>query len=120
MTSRAQLVVRRVLLEPGREWSGLEIVRATGLAAGRAYPIITRLDQRGRLSLGWEDPAGHADDLPRRRRYRFTADGAEEAWMALAEARRSRRLAPVPWTGPGARAPGSAADAARYAMNAVT
>jgi PadR family transcriptional regulator PadR len=101
MTLQTQMVLRQALLEPNREWYGLEMVQATCLPTGTVYPIITRLEQAGWITSRWETPAeqqaeeGHA--RPRRRYYRLTEDGAENARLALAKAHANRATAPVPW-----------------------
>ena len=91
MTLQTQLVIRQALQEPDREWYGLQMIEATGLPAGTVYP------------------AEHvAEGRPRRRYYRFTSDGAEQARLALARAYQSRRTAAVhpPWA-PQSGQPGS-------------
>lgn len=100
MTLQTQLVLRQALQEPDREWYGLQMIAATGLPAGTVYPIVARLERCGWIQSRWEDPAEHeAEGRPRRRYYRFTTDGAEQARVALARAYRSRRTAavPAPW-----------------------
>ena len=100
MTLQAKMVLHLALQDPGREWYGLQMIEATGLPAGTIYPIIARLERYGWLESRWEDPAEHeAAGRPRRRYYRFTADGAERARLALAPARRSPRSAAVPLHG---------------------
>ena len=100
MTLQTQMVLRQALLEPTREWYGLEMVQATGLPTGTVYPIITRLEQAGLITSRWESPAEHAEvaqPRPRRRYYQLTKDGAENARVALAAAHANRATAPVPW-----------------------
>jgi len=100
MTLQAKMVLQLALQDPGREWYGLQMIEATGLPAGTIYPIIARLERYGWLESRWEDPAEHeAAGRPRRRYYRFTADGAERARLALAPAPRPRRSAAVPLHG---------------------
>lgn len=97
MTRQTQAVLRQALVEPAREWYGLEMVWATGLPSGTVYPIISRLERCGWILSRWEDPAEHeAEGRPRRRYYRLSADGAEHARLALAKARQTRTV-PVPW-----------------------
>ena len=54
MTLQTQIVLRQALLEPGREWYGLEMMKATELPSGTIYPIITRLEQAGWIT--WYEP----------------------------------------------------------------
>lgn len=111
MTLQTKLVLQLALQDPGREWYGLQMIEATGLAAGTIYPIIARLEQYGLLESRWEDPAEHeAAGRPRRRYYRFTSDGAERARLALAPDRRPSRSAAVPLhSAPQPGRPGTAA-----------
>lgn len=98
MTLQTQLVLRQALVEPDREWYGLEMVQATGLPSGTVYPIIARLEQCEWITSRWEDPKEHeAEGRPRRRYYQLTTDGAEDARIALAKAHHNRATAPVPW-----------------------
>ncbi|WP_344247151.1 PadR family transcriptional regulator [Actinocorallia libanotica] len=100
MTLQTQMVLRQALLEPSREWYGLEMVQATGLPTGTVYPIITRLEQAQWIISRWEEPAEQAVDgqgRPRRRYYKLTTEGAESARLALAKAHANRATAPVPW-----------------------
>lgn len=100
MTLQTQMVLRQALVEPNREWYGLEMVQATGLATGTVYPIITRLEQARWIASRWETPAEQAEDgqpRPRRRYYQLTEEGAENARLALAAAHANRATAPVPW-----------------------
>ncbi|HEU5159201.1 MAG TPA: helix-turn-helix transcriptional regulator [Streptosporangiaceae bacterium] len=100
MTLQTQMVLRQALVEPDREWYGLEMVQTTGLPTGTVYPIITRLEQAGWITSRWETPAEHAETeqpRPRRRYYQLTKDGAEAARLALAAAHANRATSPVPW-----------------------
>jgi len=92
MTLQTQLVLRELLAEPGRERYGLEMCDLAGLPSGTVYPILARLEQAGWLESAWEDPALHeAAGRPRRRFYRVTPDGAEQARAALATVARTGR-----------------------------
>jgi DNA-binding PadR family transcriptional regulator len=96
MTLQIKLVLRLALEDPGCEWYGLQMIEATGLPGGTIYPIIARLERYGWLESRWEDPAEHeAEKRPRRRYYRFTAEGAERARLALELASRPLRSAAV-------------------------
>jgi PadR family transcriptional regulator, regulatory protein PadR len=101
MTLQVQLVLRILLDEPEAERYGLELCTATGLPAGTIYPIIARLERAGWLEGEWEDPSRHVTEgRPRRRYYRLTRDGAEQARTALARSYRSRSR-PLPgWSLP--------------------
>jgi DNA-binding PadR family transcriptional regulator len=92
MTLQTQLVLRAMLTEPGSGHYGLQLCEETGLPSGTIYPIVARLEQLGWLVSSWEDPAEHiAQGRPRRRYYRLTDEGAEQARGALARAYRPRK-----------------------------
>ena len=99
MTLQTQLVLRALLAEPGAERYGLQLCAETGLPAGTIYPIVARLEQLGWVHSSWEDPDEHvAAGRPRRRYYRLTEEGAQQARDALARAYRPRgkpRLGPA-------------------------
>lgn len=102
MTLQTQLVLRAMLADPAAERYGLELCAETGLSSGTIYPIVARLEQVGWVESSWEEPSEHvAQGRPRRRYYRLTEKGAEQARGALARVYRSRkqpRLSPwVTW-----------------------
>ena len=89
MTLQTRLVLTSLLDDPAREWYGLALCDAVGLASGTIYPILARLEGEGWLESTWEDPSVHeAEGRPRRRLYRLTRDGAELARAALARTER--------------------------------
>jgi PadR family transcriptional regulator len=55
--------------------------------SGTVHPILGRLDGLGCLLSRWEDHDPHEQGRPRRRYYRLTTDGAEQARAAMAGAR---------------------------------
>jgi DNA-binding PadR family transcriptional regulator len=96
MTLQTQLVLRALLEDPARERYGFELCELAGLPSGTIYPILARLEQFGWVDSNWEDPAVHVEaGRPRRRFYRITQDGAEQARDALAHVYRSRKQ-PLP------------------------
>jgi PadR family transcriptional regulator PadR len=86
MTLPTQLVLRALLVEPGREMYGLQICAAAGLPSGTIHPILARFEGLGWLESRWEDIEPEEQGRPRRRYYRLTEDGAERARIALAQA----------------------------------
>ncbi|GIH25135.1 hypothetical protein Aph01nite_34450 [Acrocarpospora phusangensis] len=86
MTLQTQLVLRALLEDPTREMYGLEICHAAGLQPGTIHPILVRFEGIGWLESHFEDIDPHAAGRPRRRYYRLTPDGAEQAHKALAQA----------------------------------
>ncbi|WP_369031564.1 MULTISPECIES: PadR family transcriptional regulator [Streptomyces] len=96
MTLQTQLVLRALLEDPAEQRYGLELCGVAGLPSGTIYPILARLEQVGWVDSVWEDPAVHETaGRPRRRFYRITQDGAEQARDALARVYRSRKK-PLP------------------------
>src|ERR1017187_10872344 len=67
-----------------RVGDGLQLCAETGLPSGTIYPIGVRLEKFGWVVSSWEDPAEHiTQGRPRRRYYRLTDEGAEQARDAL-------------------------------------
>lgn len=91
MTLQTQYVLQALLADPAGKHYGLQICAETGLLAGTIYPILARLERVGWVRSSWEDPAAHvAEGRPRRRYYKLTDEGAEQARDALERAARSR------------------------------
>ncbi|MEQ4301420.1 PadR family transcriptional regulator [Plantactinospora sp. B6F1] len=86
MTLPTQAVLRTLLEYPSREFYGLELCAAAGLASGTIHPILARLESLGWLQSRWEDLDPHEVGRPRRRYYSLTSDGAVAARRALAQA----------------------------------
>ncbi|MFF0869865.1 PadR family transcriptional regulator [Nonomuraea sp. NPDC003560] len=86
MTVPTQLVLRALLQVPTREMYGLEICAAAGLQPGTIHPILARFEHVGWLESHFEDVDPHEVGRPRRRYYKLTTDGAEQARIALAQA----------------------------------
>ncbi|WP_393101416.1 PadR family transcriptional regulator [Streptomyces sp. LN325] len=108
MTPQTEAVLKEMLQKPTQDHYGLTLGKAAELPSGTIHPILARLERAGILESFWEDPEKHAaahPSRPRRRYYKFTTNGAEQARVAIADAysRRSRRtgtkLAPSPSTG---------------------
>ncbi|MFC8208874.1 PadR family transcriptional regulator [[Kitasatospora] papulosa] len=98
MTLQTQLVLQALLEDPAKQRYGLELCEVAGLPSGTIYPILARLEQVGWLDSSWEDPTVHeAAGRPRRRFYRITQDGAEQARDALARTYRSRKQTLPGW-----------------------
>jgi DNA-binding PadR family transcriptional regulator len=84
MTVPVQAVLRALLHQPNAERHGLAIVNASGVDAGRIYPVLRRLHDAGWVSDRWEDPeVAHVEGRPPRRYYRLTVEGHARAVRAL-------------------------------------
>ena len=70
---------------PTRPVSGIEISRSTGLASGTLYPILFRLEKAGWVESEWEDAVPSIIKRPRRRLYRITGLGEENARASFRE-----------------------------------
>lgn len=80
------LKVLRFLLETPREGrSGAEMAKATKVGSGTLYPMLARLEAAGWLSSEWEMIDPREAGRPRRRFYRLTAVGQNNARAALAD-----------------------------------
>jgi PadR family transcriptional regulator, regulatory protein PadR len=85
MTQATQSVLRALLDKPAEEKYGLEVCAAAGLPSGTVHPIFARLEGIGWLESRWEDVDPAQEGRPRRRYYRLTRDGAEQARISLAQ-----------------------------------
>jgi PadR family transcriptional regulator PadR len=84
MTQATQLVLRALLAEPTKEMYGLQICTEAGLPSGTIHPILARLENLRWLESRWEDADPSRAGRPRRRYYRLSDHGAEQARRALA------------------------------------
>ena len=96
ITLHSLLVLKVFSNTPLEEHYGLEICRAAGLPGGTIYPILARFEQAGWLTSTWEQIDPVAAGRRPRRLYRLTPSGAEQARQALAEARQTLSISPVP------------------------
>jgi DNA-binding PadR family transcriptional regulator len=87
LTIQTQAVLGALLAADGEVY-GLQIVRASGLAAGTIYPILQRLRTAGWIVARWEpDEQAHTEHRPPRRYYDLTPQGRARAVNALNAAR---------------------------------
>jgi PadR family transcriptional regulator PadR len=84
--TQSTLKMLHFLLEKPRERrSGAEISKATGVGSGTLYPTLARLETAGWLSSEWEAIDPREAGRPRRRFYRLTAYGQNNAFAALSD-----------------------------------
>lgn len=94
MSSSVVNVLEVFLENPKAVRYGLELGARTGLASGTIHPVLARLEGAGWLESEWEQIDPSSAGRPRRRFYRLTAAGLEQASAALADvAARRERLA---------------------------
>ena len=80
------LKVLRFLLERPREGrSGADMSKATKVGSGTLYPMLARLESAGWLASEWEVIDPSEAGRPRRRFYKLTAVGQNNARAALAD-----------------------------------
>ncbi|MFJ1764546.1 helix-turn-helix transcriptional regulator [Amycolatopsis sp. NPDC088138] len=80
MTVQTGMILEELIRDPAEAKYGLELMKAAHLKSGTVYQILARLEGAGWLTSEMEDPAVHvAERRPRRRLYRLTAEGAEQA-----------------------------------------
>lgn len=84
------LLVLQALRAGPDESYGQRLCESAGLASGTVHPILARLEVAGWVTSRWEDADPVAEGRPRRRYYRLTDAGADQAGRALAAARRRR------------------------------
>lgn len=99
MTLATQRVLRALLEHPTQPRYGLELSRAAGLATGTIHPILARLEGLSWLESSWEETDPAAQGRPRRRYYRLTPDGAEQAREALSRVPEPVLAPRIPRTG---------------------
>lgn len=85
LTRQSLKVLRPFLENPCGELAGVDVMRASRLASGTAYPIMLRLERHGLLTSRWEEGDPTEMKRPRRRYYSITPRGAAIAREALAE-----------------------------------
>jgi PadR family transcriptional regulator PadR len=76
LTTQSLKVLRPFLEHPSSELAGVDVMRASRLASGTAYPIMLRLERHGPLTSRWEDGDPVEMKRPRRRYYAITPRGA--------------------------------------------
>lgn len=85
LSQAALKALRFFLHEPLKARSGAEIAKATGIGSGTLYPMLIRLEKAGWLISEWEAIDPHEAGRPRRRLYKLTALGQNNANRELAE-----------------------------------
>jgi PadR family transcriptional regulator PadR len=86
MTLQTGLILDELVKNPAEPRYGLDLMNAVGLKSGTVYQILARLEKTGWLTSEWEDPAVHeAEGRPRRRMYRLTPEGAEQARRVVSQ-----------------------------------
>jgi PadR family transcriptional regulator, regulatory protein PadR len=77
-------VLREFLADPSRPRYGYDLMRSTGFASGKLYPILARLCHAGWLVRSAEDIDASEEGRPVRYMYQLSGEGAEQARLELA------------------------------------
>ena len=83
ITKQLVKLLEAMIVDPAREWYGLELMNATKLSSGTLYPLLHRLVQDGWLVRTSEEPSTSGG--PTRRLYVLTGVGQRAATEVLAE-----------------------------------
>ena len=70
---------------PQVQRSGADIARVAGVGSGTLYPLLARLEKAGWLTSEWETVDPSEVGRPRRRFYKLSGIGQNNAARALAE-----------------------------------
>lgn len=94
MTMAVAVVLRVFLDDLAQPRYGYELMRSTGFASGKLYPLLARLERAGWLIKEVEEVDPATVGRPARRLYRLSEDGVQQARYTLAEI--NDRLRPAP------------------------
>jgi len=83
LTQPALKVLRFLMQTPREGRSGAEMSKATKVGSGTLYPMLARLEAAGWLTSEWEVIDPSEAGRPRRRFYRLTGHGQNNARAAL-------------------------------------
>ncbi|MFW2380219.1 MAG: helix-turn-helix transcriptional regulator [Acidimicrobiales bacterium] len=83
VTQQTRALLEQMLRDPGADYYGFEISKATGLRPSTLYPTFARLERAGWLESRWERIDPDCTRRPPRRYYRLTKNGVSEAQNAL-------------------------------------
>jgi DNA-binding PadR family transcriptional regulator len=81
ITKQLLKVLEALLVDPRREWYGLELMDATKLSSGTLYPILQRLVQDGWLAR--QDDQRSDVGGPKRKLYVLTGVGEQAAFRIV-------------------------------------
>ena len=83
MSSATLKVLAAFLSSPRDELAGVDVGNAAKVGPGTLYPILQRLEKAGWLASRWETDDPQLLKRPRRRFYRITELGAQQARIAF-------------------------------------
>ncbi|MFI7432425.1 PadR family transcriptional regulator [Micromonospora haikouensis] len=84
ITVAVATILRVFLEDPEKDHYGYDLMKKTGFASGKIYPLLARLRAAGWLTVAEEDIDPAVAGRPARRGYRLTAEGARVARLELA------------------------------------
>lgn len=79
VTRPTEAVLGVFLDDPTSSRYGLELSALSGVKPFGLYPVLARLEATGWLTSDWEAPDPDRENAPRRRCYRITPSGMENA-----------------------------------------
>jgi len=92
VTRQTRALLEQMLQNPGADYYGFEISKATGLRPSTLYPTFARLERAGWLESRWERIDPDLTRRPPRRYYRLTGHGVSEARSALSDGAEGEQL----------------------------
>ena len=101
ITPAVAVVLRLLLQESEKQRYGYELMRATGFASGKLYPLLARLHHAGWVDREWEKIDPVAAGRPARILYKLNHLGTISARQALAQQHAGQQAnvrLPVRWT----------------------
>jgi DNA-binding PadR family transcriptional regulator len=87
-------VLETLSTKPANAWWGFDLARACGLPTATVYGVLARLEDARVVSGEFEVGSPETLKRPRRRLYRFTPTGAEQARRLTGEWHERRRRPP--------------------------
>jgi PadR family transcriptional regulator, regulatory protein PadR len=98
LTQQALKVLRFLMETPREGRSGAEVTKETKVGSGTLYPMLARLEAAGWLKSEWETSDPSETGRPRKRFYRLTAVGQNNAYAALSELQMVAGTGEFAWT----------------------
>ena len=97
VTAPTRAVLQSLLNNQARGVSGLTMGIEAHLSPGTLHPALARLERLGWVESWWQETDVAHHDGPRRRHYRLTGRGGEQARHALREAEKCRAQWGLRW-----------------------
>jgi PadR family transcriptional regulator PadR len=79
MSYQSMRILNSFMSQPGREWSGADLIAGSGVPSGTLYPLLYRFEDAGWLVGRWETGDPKVMGRPLRKLYRMTGHGLAKA-----------------------------------------